>query len=166
MLIEKAVFSSAGYGPNGLSSWASLYDTDRKTVPAAGTFLLENRNVARQYSAWLAADDLIFTPQNLSGQGGRCAAWPDGGGTYVTSKEFLHEFSTVCPHLGCLVEWNHSEGTRNCLRHGSRFYKQGGVLNGPANSDLAPVREAVTHSRIPAFLQRNSHSAPPGDPAK
>jgi Rieske Fe-S protein len=54
----------------------------------------------------------------------------------------LHECSAVCPHLGCLVEWNHGESTWDCPCHGSRFDKQGHVLGGPANSDLAPIRDA------------------------
>ena len=53
----------------------------------------------------------------------------------------IHECSAVCPHLGCIVDWNHNESTWDCPCHGSRFDKQGHVLCGPANSDLAPIRE-------------------------
>jgi Rieske Fe-S protein len=52
----------------------------------------------------------------------------------------------VCPHLGCIVAWNASEQTWDCPCHGSRFDKLGGVLNGPANSELTPVESEVEDS--------------------
>jgi len=51
----------------------------------------------------------------------------------------LHEFSAVCTHLACVVHWNPAERTFDCPCHGSRFDCAGKVINGPANSDLAPV---------------------------
>ena len=44
-------------------------------------------------------------------------------------------------YLGCIVSWNSLEKTRDCPCHGSRYDRYGGVINGPANSDLAPVEE-------------------------
>jgi Rieske Fe-S protein len=51
----------------------------------------------------------------------------------------VHKYSAVCPHLGCIVEWNSTEMTWDCPCHGSRFDPQGKVLNGPAISGLAPA---------------------------
>ena len=51
----------------------------------------------------------------------------------------LHERSAVCPHLGCIVQWNPAEDTWDCPCHGSRFHKFGGVFNGPANRNLDPL---------------------------
>lgn len=51
--------------------------------------------------------------------------------------------SLVCPHLGCRVNWNDAENTWDCPCHGSRFDRYGRVICGPANQDLAPVREAA-----------------------
>ena len=45
----------------------------------------------------------------------------------------------VCTHLGCVVHWNSAERTFDCPCHGSRFDCAGRVINGPANSDLAPI---------------------------
>ena len=48
----------------------------------------------------------------------------------------LHEYSAVCPHLGCIVQWNATEMTFDCPCHGSRYDKHGTVINGPSNKGL------------------------------
>jgi Rieske Fe-S protein len=47
-----------------------------------------------------------------------------------------HQMSAVCPHLGCIVDWNRTEKTWDCPCHGSRFDSSGKVLNGPAITGL------------------------------
>jgi len=63
---------------------------------------------------------------------------------YRDEKGELHEMTAVCPHLGCIVQWNGSEKTWDCPCHGSRFDKMGKVVNGPANTDLSPIREEAS----------------------
>jgi hypothetical protein len=41
--------------------------------------------------------------------------------------------------MGCIVHWNTLEGCFDCPCHGSQFAVDGGVLNGPAISGLAPL---------------------------
>jgi glycine/D-amino acid oxidase-like deaminating enzyme/nitrite reductase/ring-hydroxylating ferredoxin subunit len=48
----------------------------------------------------------------------------------------LNIVSAVCPHLGCVVEWNSAEKSWDCPCHGSRFSYMGEALEGPAIKDL------------------------------
>ncbi len=40
-----------------------------------------------------------------------------------------------CPHLGCALKYNHHEHTWDCPCHGSRFTKDGRVIDNPANGN-------------------------------
>ncbi len=41
-----------------------------------------------------------------------------------------------CPHMGCTLKWNAEESTWDCPCHGSRFEKNGEVIDNPASDDL------------------------------
>ena len=41
-----------------------------------------------------------------------------------------------CPHLGCSLKWNKYEHSWDCPCHGSRFSKDGKLLDGPATDDI------------------------------
>jgi Rieske Fe-S protein len=58
-------------------------------------------------------------------------------GVYRDDAGGLHAVDAICPHLGCLVQWNDGERTWDCPCHGSRFELDGRVINGPANTDLS-----------------------------
>jgi glycine/D-amino acid oxidase-like deaminating enzyme/nitrite reductase/ring-hydroxylating ferredoxin subunit len=55
---------------------------------------------------------------------------------YKDKSGKVTEFSAKCTHLGCTVAWNPLEKSFDCPCHGSRFFYNGKVINGPANSDL------------------------------
>lgn len=40
-----------------------------------------------------------------------------------------------CPHLGCALKWNKAEHTWDCPCHGSRFEKDGNLIDNPATAD-------------------------------
>ena len=44
----------------------------------------------------------------------------------------------VCPHLGGVLRWNDAEHSWDCPLHGSRFDKDGELLEGPATCGLRP----------------------------
>ncbi len=51
----------------------------------------------------------------------------------------LTKLSAVCQHLGCIVDFNNAEKTWDCPCHGSRYYKDGSLMNGPSQKPLPPA---------------------------
>ena len=41
-----------------------------------------------------------------------------------------------CPHMGCALKWNPEEQSWDCPCHGSRFTKDGELIDNPATDDL------------------------------
>lgn len=60
---------------------------------------------------------------------------------FRTTQGF-HAISLTCQHLGCTVEVKADEFICPC--HGSRYNKDGHLLNGPAQRDLPVLRVLVT----------------------
>jgi glycine/D-amino acid oxidase-like deaminating enzyme/nitrite reductase/ring-hydroxylating ferredoxin subunit len=121
------------------SPWEKLYDPSRISLRAAKDFAKENLNVAAQY-ADLATGGDISSPDQLTSDSG--AILRRGLKKVAISKDRtgkMTELSALCPHLGCIVQWNSTERTWDCPCHGSRFDARGKVLNGPAISDMKPA---------------------------
>lgn len=55
---------------------------------------------------------------------------------YKDEHGIIHKLSPVCTHMGCTVAWNSSAKTWDCPCHGSRYAKDGNVINGPAKKPL------------------------------
>lgn len=53
-----------------------------------------------------------------------------------TAASFLTPTTPRCPHLGCALKWNAQEHSWDCSCHGSRFSKEGKLLNNPSTDDL------------------------------
>jgi nitrite reductase/ring-hydroxylating ferredoxin subunit len=119
------------------NDWCSLYDPSRKTLRSAGEFARFNLNVARQYLGVVTAGKSAAPEDVLPGSGAVIRRGMQKIAVYHSENGELMEFSAVCPHLGCIVDWNPTEKTWDCPCHGSRFSCYGKVINGPANTDLA-----------------------------
>jgi nitrite reductase/ring-hydroxylating ferredoxin subunit len=123
-------------------SWEKIYDPSRVTLSleTAKEFAKENINVAGQYiKDYMSGGDIDEVAGIAPGEGAiirrglsKIAAYRNDDGTLI-------ELSAVCTHLGCIVAWNSTEKTWDCPCHGSRFDRQGKVINGPANSGLDPA---------------------------
>lgn len=50
-----------------------------------------------------------------------------------TTKNLLTPTSPRCSHLGCALKWNSAEHSWDCACHGSRFTRNGEILDNPAN---------------------------------
>lgn len=119
--------------------WLDTFDPLRTTVQASAHDLLtENANVAKRFLGdWVeglqtrTVHDVGRGEATVSRRGG------DVIGIYRDENGDLHAVDAVCPHLGCLVQWNEGEQTWDCPCHGSRFEIDGQVIIGPANDDLS-----------------------------
>jgi glycine/D-amino acid oxidase-like deaminating enzyme/nitrite reductase/ring-hydroxylating ferredoxin subunit len=118
---------------------AALYNPSRLRLRGLETYVEENLNVATQYSDWLSPGDVASSEDIAPGHGAilrdgfsKIAAYRDDHGE-------LHTFSATCPHLKAIVHWNSAEGTWDCPCHGSRFSRNGKVINGPAITGLTRI---------------------------
>lgn len=123
---------------NADNDWTKLYDPSRKTLKAAGEFATYGFNIAKQYLGVVTAGHSIDAASLAPGTGAVIRRGFEKVAAYLDPAGQLHEMSAVCPHLGCIVDWNDTECTWDCPCHGSRFSPEGKVVNGPANVDLSP----------------------------
>jgi glycine/D-amino acid oxidase-like deaminating enzyme/nitrite reductase/ring-hydroxylating ferredoxin subunit len=121
--------------------WSALYDPSRKPVRAAGNFAKEALNMAAQYVDWLTPGEVQSDREVKPGCGAILRRGVSKLALYRDEHGKLHQMTAVCPHLGCIVQWNAAEETWDCPCHGSRFDKLGKVINGPSNVDLSPADE-------------------------
>ena len=119
--------------------WETLYDPSRKSLRAAGEFAKENLNVAAQYGDLVTGGDVRRIDDIPSGSGAIVRDGIRKLAVYRDTNGKAYTLSAVCPHLGCIVDWNDGEKSWDCPCHGSRFDPRGKVINGPANTDLEPV---------------------------
>ncbi|MDB9527491.1 FAD-dependent oxidoreductase [Oscillatoria sp. CS-180] len=118
--------------------WADLYEATRATPFMTQKSLKNNLDVG---SRWVGdrLKGLFDNPNQIKPNEGKLvtvgtdkiAAYRDESGT-------LHQVSAVCPHLGCIVDWNQAEKSWDCPCHGSRFDVDGKILHGPAVNELKP----------------------------
>lgn len=116
-----------------------LRATRANPTASAKRFLEHNLDVAKRFvgdridpDGW-AADDIP--------PGGAGVVLVDGQYRAIsrTQDGSVQQRSAVCPHLGCIVQWNEAEATWDCPCHGSRYDRDGDVLCGPATSPLADL---------------------------
>jgi glycine/D-amino acid oxidase-like deaminating enzyme/nitrite reductase/ring-hydroxylating ferredoxin subunit len=118
--------------------WADAFDPMRFDARAGGKKLLtENADVAKEFLGDWATKPLTSV---VTLSPGDATVTREGGsvvGTYRDDDGKEYKVSAVCPHMGCLLEWNDGEKSWDCPCHGSRFTYEGEVLDGPANADLS-----------------------------
>ena len=168
-LDKKNIFIATGFSGTGMTygtiagmlltdliqdrrnDWADTYDPSRKTLAAVGEFAQENLNVAAQYSDVLTAGEVESTRNIKRGRGSVVRRGLSKSAVYRDDDGALHEHSAICPHLGCVVRWNPGEKTWDCPCHGSRYHRDGHVVNGPANRGLSDKGTNAVNSQRPNF---------------
>lgn len=119
--------------------WAKLYDPSRKNIKSIKNFLKENMSFALHYLDLFKAfptstKSLTRDSGMIVNEGVKKIA------VYRDQKGLLHRRSAVCPHLGCIVQWNNAEKSWDCPCHGSRFTSLGRVINGPSTKNLSRMK--------------------------
>lgn len=52
------------------------------------------------------------------------------------NEGYFYAVSAVCTHLGCIANWKSEEGLLACPCHGSKFDREGRLIEGPAPRSL------------------------------
>ena len=118
------------------NKWADLYSPKRSPLKVPKTYLSEMLNMAAQYGDYLKKADIQEVDTLQAGEGAILSKGLKRIGVYKDEQNMVHAFSAVCPHLGCVLQWNAEEKSFDCPCHGSRFTKEGIVINGPAITNL------------------------------
>ena len=118
---------------------ADLFDPLRFSPTASlGKTLTENADAASQFlTDWART---LLSPDLERVERGDGIVVRDGTRPVAYARDDegdVHAVSAICPHMGCLVEWNDAEASWDCPCHGSRFTPDGEVLEGPANDGLS-----------------------------
>lgn len=79
------------------------------------------------------ADDLVPGTGGVVDVNGRKLA------VYRREDGSLFALSPRCQHMGCTVDWNAADATWDCPCHGSRYSKEGDVIQGPSEGPLEPA---------------------------
>lgn len=78
-------------------------------------------------------DWLLFSPQRITL---RASYRPFFIHLAHTVKNFFVPGGPRCAHLGCRLKWNRAEKTWDCPCHGSRFTKDGNIIDNPSKKDI------------------------------
>ncbi|CAN5265064.1 FAD-dependent oxidoreductase [soil metagenome] len=121
---------------------ADLFKASRhRPFKAAKEFAKENIDVAARFVEGIfKSDDRLFSDvlpgeaKIIQKEKHKLAVCRDKNGK-------LDVVSAFCSHMGCVVHFNNAEDTWDCPCHGSRFSKDGSVIEGPALKPLESYDE-------------------------
>jgi len=119
--------------------WEKIYSPKRLPLKVPGKYFKEAANMAAQYADYITKADIQEVEELPAGEGAILSKGLKRYAVYKSEHNDVHVFSAVCPHLGCVLQWNGSEKTFDCPCHGSRFTKEGELVNGPADRNLKEI---------------------------
>ena len=122
------------------NKWAELYSPNRTPLKLPKRYLSEVLNMVKQYGDYISKADIHEVDELKPGDGAVLSKGLRRIALYRDEENKVHAFSAVCPHLGCILQWNGDEKTFDCPCHGSRFTKKGAVINGPAEEGLKKIK--------------------------
>jgi glycine/D-amino acid oxidase-like deaminating enzyme/nitrite reductase/ring-hydroxylating ferredoxin subunit len=124
--------------------WAHLYDATRITPFLSAESLKNNLDVGKHWVGDRLKGSSSSTLAELAnGEGKLVNVDGDKIAAYRDEEGTLHTCSAVCPHLGCIVNWNSAEKSWDCPCHGAQYTGEGKLFHGPAVKDLKPKNVEV-----------------------
>jgi glycine/D-amino acid oxidase-like deaminating enzyme/nitrite reductase/ring-hydroxylating ferredoxin subunit len=121
--------------------WEKLYSPARVNLRAADELIKEGAAAFWQFKDYVTPGDVDEAVEIKKGEGAIIRKGLRKVAVYKDEKGQVFQMSPICPHVGCIVQWNGVEKSWDCPCHGSRFDCYGKVLNGPARSDLDRVED-------------------------
>lgn len=110
---------------------------------ARGLYVATGFNQWGMTSALVAAN--LLTDQVLGRESPYAPAFDPGRGALhpqlgvnllKAAADLLTPTTPRCPHMGCALKYNRAEASWDCPCHGSRFSKEGALLDNPSTDDL------------------------------
>ncbi|WP_300600030.1 FAD-dependent oxidoreductase [Niabella sp.] len=118
--------------------YAALLAPSRiKPVAGFSNFVKENADVIKHFIGDRLSVKTLEVFAGLGTGEGRVIQYEDQSiAAYKDEQGKIYTLDPVCPHAGCMVQWNNAERSWDCPCHGSRFDVTGAVLNGPSQKAL------------------------------
>jgi glycine/D-amino acid oxidase-like deaminating enzyme/nitrite reductase/ring-hydroxylating ferredoxin subunit len=124
--------------------WAELYDATRATPFLTPTSAQENLDVGMHWVGDRLKGLNRFSFESVGKEEGKLVTINGNKvAAYRDAQDEIHAVSAVCPHLGCIVNWNSAEKSWDCPCHGARYSHEGKVINGPAVENLERLTETT-----------------------
>ena len=116
---------------------AAVFSPRRHTTPPAAKSVGKN---ALKAVKGLAKDAFDSPKDNIkdlpNGHGGVVEYGGVKYGVYKDDEGKSYIVEVMCPHMGCMLEWNPDEKSWDCPCHGSRFDIFGKLIDNPAQEDI------------------------------
>ena len=135
-------------------------------VPVLGAVLFPVRSrTVSEGEGFLPVGDVDQLPPGLpvkvAVRATRLDAWNETKGVELASVWLrkkkdgsIAAFSSICPHLGCSVDYLADSGTFNCPCHGSVFGADGRIVSGPSPRPLDGLATRVEGGQILVKFER------------
>lgn len=124
------------------SRFEELFRPSRgEVMDSLGKVMKENLNVAKEMIKGKVMSNKTTLEQIGSGGGGIVRHHGKRTGAFRDQEGKLFLFDATCTHMGCELEYNDAERTFDCPCHGSRFDREGNVIEGPALKRLKKTEE-------------------------
>jgi Rieske Fe-S protein len=107
------------YSKSSFAKWSKIGLVD--SLPPAGSPPVKKEITFRKLDGWreTVTTESVYVEHTADGK--------------------IRVLSSICPHLGCTVQWNGPKNKFLCPCHGSEFNQEGKHIAGPARRGMDPL---------------------------